>query len=123
MLLISAMAAPCAMAQTPPWKATWDESLAVAKKEGKVVVVGSPDPVMRQAIIPKFTARFGIGVEFIAGSSGQVVGRVRTERYSGIYAVDVFMAGAATTLHSLPAQMMLRPPEPHLLPPAVPHAP
>ena len=34
-----------------------------AKKEGKVVVAGSPDPVMRNDMIPKFTARFGIAVE------------------------------------------------------------
>src|SRR5262245_26623780 len=119
MLLISAMAAPCAMAQTPLWKTAWDESLAAAKKEGKVVVVGSPDPVMRQAIIPKFTARFGIPVEFIAGSSGQIVGRVRTERYSGIYAVDVFMAGAATTVNALHAEKMLDPLKPLLVLPEV----
>ena len=54
-----------------------------AKKEGKVVVAGSPDPVMRNDIIPKFTARFGIPVEFIAGRSSQIVSRVETERAAG----------------------------------------
>src|SRR4051794_40871203 len=99
--LISMVAAPCAMAQAQSWQTTWDETLAAAKKEGKVVVVGSPDPVMRQEIIPRFTKRFGISVEFIAGSSGQMVTRVRTERFSGIYSVDIFMAGAATTVNAL----------------------
>src|SRR5204862_3028460 len=42
---------------------SWEQTLAAAKKEGSVVVVGSPDPVMRSDIIPKFTARFGIPVE------------------------------------------------------------
>src|ERR1043166_1914259 len=118
-LLISVMVAPCAMAQTPRWKTMWDEHLAAAKKEGKVVVVGSPDPVMRQAIIPKFIARFGIPVEFIAGSSGQMVSRVRTERYSSIYSVDVFMAGAATTVNALYAEKMLDPLKPLLVLPEV----
>src|SRR6266508_1832391 len=71
-----------AFAQSADWQKTWDETLAAAKKEGKIVVVGSPDPVMRKEIIPKFTERFGITVEFIAGQSGQIAARVRTERLS-----------------------------------------
>ena len=62
----------------------WQEILNAAKKEGKVVVAGSPDPVMRNEIIPKFTARYGIPVEFIAGRSSQIVARVKTERSAGI---------------------------------------
>src|SRR5437868_5698149 len=35
-LLIAMTAAPGAMAQSSNWQKTWDETLAVAKKEGKV---------------------------------------------------------------------------------------
>ena len=62
-----------AMAQTVPSEKDWQSIVEAAKKEGKVVVAGSPDPVMRNQIIPKFTARFGIAVEFIAGRSSQIV--------------------------------------------------
>ena len=46
--LMSMMVATQALAQAPLWQKTWDETLAAAKKEGKVVVVGSPDPAMRR---------------------------------------------------------------------------
>ena len=58
---------PTAFAQQKGWEKDWNETLAAAKKEGRVAVAGSPDPVMRNDIIPKFTSRFGIQVEFIAG--------------------------------------------------------
>ncbi|MEA2976343.1 MAG: hypothetical protein QOF19_1863 [Alphaproteobacteria bacterium] len=118
-LLLSLAFAPCALAQSADWQKTWDETLAAAKKEGKVIVVGSPDPVMRNEIIPKFTARYGISVEFIAGSSGQVAGRVRTERASGIYSVDVYMSGASTTVNVLHAEKMLDALKPMLILPEV----
>src|SRR3954470_19312365 len=75
----------------------WEQTLAAAKKEGSVVVVGSPDPVMRSDIIPKFTARYGIPVEFLAGRSSEMAQRLRTERGAGIYSVDVFLSGPDTT--------------------------
>ena len=46
-LLLSVTFAASAAAQTSDWQKTWNETLAAAKKEGKVVIVGSPDPVMR----------------------------------------------------------------------------
>src|SRR5204863_3223155 len=95
--LMFAMLASGAMAQAPDWQKTWDATLAGAKREGKVVIAGSPDPVMRNEIIPKFTARFGIAVDFIAGRSGQLVERVKIERAAGIYAVDIYMSGPDTS--------------------------
>jgi ABC-type molybdate transport system substrate-binding protein len=68
------LVAPGLTAQPSAWQETWDETLAAAKKEGKVVVVGSPDPVMRNQITPLFQARHGIVVEFIAGSSTSLWG-------------------------------------------------
>jgi iron(III) transport system substrate-binding protein len=118
-LLMFLIFAPAAMAQSADWQKTWDEALVAAKKEGKVVIAGSPDPVMRNDIIPKFTARYGIQVEFIAGQSSQIAGRVRTERSSGIYSIDVFMAGASTSVNVLYAEKMLDPVKPLLLLPEV----
>jgi iron(III) transport system substrate-binding protein len=111
--------APAASAQTADWQKTWDETLAAAKKEGKVVVVGSPHPEMRNAIIPAFTARFGIAVDFIAGKSGENVERVRIERSSGIFAVDAFMVGSSTSINVLYADKMIDPLLPLLIRPEV----
>lgn len=120
LLLTALMLAPAAWAQSADWQKTWDETLAAAKKEGKVVVVGSPDPVMRNEIIPAFQARYGIQVEYIAtGSSSQTAGRVRTERSSGIYSVDVFMSGLGTTVNILYPEKIIDPLKPMLILPEV----
>lgn len=111
--------APACLAQTADWQKTWDETLAAARKEGKVVVVGSPHPEMRNEIIPKFTAKFGIAVDFVAGKSGENVERVRIERASGIFAADAFMVGASTSLNALHAEKMIAPLAPLLLSPEV----
>jgi len=97
----------------------WNEILSAAKKEGKVVVVGSPDPVMRNGIIPKFTARFGIPVEFIAGRSSEIVSRVQTERSAQIYSADVFLAGPDTTANELFGDKIIDPLKPLLVLPEV----
>jgi iron(III) transport system substrate-binding protein len=97
----------------------WKEIVAAGRKEGKVVVAGSPDPVMRNEIIPKFTARFGIPVEFVAGRSSQIVARARTERAAGIYSIDVFLAGPDTTANVLYAERLVDPLKPLLVLPEV----
>lgn len=108
-----------ASAQSKAGDKDWQSIVAAAKKEGKVVVAGSPDPVMRNEIIPKFTARFGIAVEFIAGRSSQIVSRVATERSSGIYNIDVYLAGPDTTANELHANKMIDPLRPLLAMPEV----
>jgi iron(III) transport system substrate-binding protein len=100
-------------------KDDWNEVLVAAKKEGKVVVVGSPDPVMRNSIIPKFAARFGIAVEFIAGRSSEIVSRLQTERSAQIYSVDVFLAGPDTTANELFGDKLIDPLKPLLVMPEV----
>jgi ABC-type Fe3+ transport system substrate-binding protein len=118
-LLVAMSIAPCALAQSPDWQKKWDETIAAAKKEGKVVIMGSPDPVMRKEIVPAFTARYGIPVEYIAGQSGPLAERVKMERSSGIYSVDVFMSGIGTTFYTLLAEKILDPIKPLMLRPDV----
>jgi iron(III) transport system substrate-binding protein len=118
-LLLALALAPAARAQTADWQKTWDETLAAAKKEGKVVVFGQPSPAMRNEIAPAFTARFGIPVELIVGQTSQLIGKVRTERASGIYAVDVFLSNGSTSVNVQYPEKMLDPLRPLLLLPEV----
>jgi iron(III) transport system substrate-binding protein len=97
----------------------WEQTLAAAKKEGSVIVVGSPDPVMRSDIIPKFSARYGIPVEFLAGRSSEIALRLRTERGAGIYSVDLFLSGPDTTATVYYPEKMLDPLKPLLVLPEV----
>ena len=106
-------------AQTKASDKDWAAVIDAAKKEGKVVVAGSPDPVMRNDVIPKFTARYGIPVEFMAGRSSEITGRVKTERTAGIYSVDVFLAGPDTTVTALYGDKLIDPLKPLLVMPEV----
>ena len=108
-----------AFAQTKASDKEWAPIVEAAKKEGKVVVAGSPDPVMRNDVIPKFTARFGIPVEFVAGRSSQIVSRVETERASGIYSIDLYLAGPDTSANELYGGKMIDPLKPLIVMPEV----
>ena len=108
-----------AAAQRKATDQEWKEIVAAGKKEGKVVVVGSPDPVMRNEVIPKFTARYGIPVEFVAGRSSEIVARLRNERAAGIYSVDVFLSGPDTTANTLYGEKFVDPVKPLLVLPEV----
>ena len=96
----------------------WNDSMAGAKKEGKVVVATSPDPVMRD-IAAKFKARFGITLEHLAGSSSQLAARLESERQAAINSVDVFLGGIQTVANVLYPQKMLDPLKPSLILPEV----
>lgn len=108
-----------AAAQTKSGDRDWLEVINGAKKEGKVVVAGSPDSVMRNDIIPKFTSRYGINVEFIAGRSSQIASRVEIERAAGIYSIDLYLAGQDTSANELYKNNMIDPLRPLLIMPEV----
>jgi iron(III) transport system substrate-binding protein len=111
--------ASSAFAQQKGWEKEWNETLAAAKKEGRVAVAGSPDPVMRNEVIPKFTSRFGILVEFIAGRASQYISKVQTERSAGIYSVDLFMTGVDSTVNTLYPEKLIDPLRPLMILPEV----
>jgi iron(III) transport system substrate-binding protein len=111
--------ATSAFAQQKGGEKEWNETLAAAKKEGKVAVAGSPDPVMRDGIIPKFTARFGIQVEFLGGRATQYITKFKTERAAGIHSVDIFMTGVNSTVNTLYAEKLIDPLRPLMILPEV----
>jgi len=114
------LASAClALAQPANWQKDWEQTLAAARKEGTVVVLGQPSPAMRNEILPKFTARYGIKVELIAGQSSTLVPKIRTERTAGIYSVDVYMSNGGTSISVLYAEKIIDPLKPLLVLPEV----
>jgi iron(III) transport system substrate-binding protein len=117
MILLVGLLGPV-YAQQKGWEKEWNEAMAGAKKDGKVVVATSPDPVMRE-IAAKFKSRFGITLEHLAGSSNQLAARLETERQAGIHSVDVFLGGVQTVANVLHSEKMLDPLKPQLILPEV----
>jgi len=118
-LLMLTMLAPRAMAQAPDWQKTWDETLAAARAEGKVVVAAPPDPQVRQSLPAAFKARFGITLEYLSARSTDSATKLRAERAAGLYTVDAVLAGVQTMATVLFREKMLDPLKPVLLLPEV----
>jgi iron(III) transport system substrate-binding protein len=106
-------------AQTPDAQKAWEETLAAAKKEGKLVVTGPPDSAVRQALPAAFKARYGITLEYLGGRSSEVAAKMRAERGAGVYTVDAMVGGAQTMINILYPEKMLDPIKPVLMLPEV----
>src|SRR5687767_14766989 len=104
-----------AAAQNGAWKSSWEETLAAAREEGKVVISGPPVPELRQALPAAFKARYGIAVEYIAARGGtEAAARMRAERQAGIYYFDVVFAGIQGMALVFHREKMLQPLKPAL---------
>jgi iron(III) transport system substrate-binding protein len=101
------------------WEKQWNQLIADARKEGKVVVFAPPDPVVRKALPAAFKERFGVTLEYIGGRSNESSARLRTERSAGIYSVDVTLSGIQTMATVFYREKMLDPLLPVLIHPDV----
>ncbi|HLH26191.1 MAG TPA: extracellular solute-binding protein [Chloroflexota bacterium] len=72
---------------------TWQELIAAARQEGKLVVASGPNPDMRVQLPAAFKDRFGIEIEYLGGRSSDLQTRLRGERASGVSSVDVIIGG------------------------------
>ena len=120
--LALALALTCAAAsQVSAQGATqaWDELVAAAKREGKVVVIGPPDSEVRKTLPPAFKSRFGITVDYIGGRTNEQVAKLRAERSAGLYSTDVAISGLQTTATVFYPEKMLAPIKPALILPEV----
>lgn len=97
----------------------WDDLVAAAKREGKVVVNGSPDPKARPALVNGFKNAFGIDVEYLGGNSSQLAARVQNERAAGEYTLDAGVSGSDTVYSSFLPNGWLDPLKPALVSPDV----
>jgi iron(III) transport system substrate-binding protein len=121
LLVLALVYAPAVLAQSDGgWQKNWDQTLAQAKKEGKVVVLGPPGDQIREAITRGFAKAFpGITIEFSGARGGELATRVKAERDAGIYSVDVLINGTSTANAYFKPMQALDPIEPALILPEV----
>lgn len=101
------------------WEKEWNETIAAAKKEGKVVVMGPTDAEIRNAISNGFSRRFGIPLEFMVGRSADVATRVSMERRAGHYTLDAVISGMGIMAPVIYPLKLLDPLKPALVLPEV----
>lgn len=117
--LLLACGATSVWAQEKGWESKWEQVLAAAKREGKVVVHGNPDPHVRRDLPAKFAARFGITVEYIGGRSAEAAPKIRNERSAGLYTTDAFISSIDAMATIFYEERWLDPIKPILLLPEV----
>lgn len=82
------------------WQQTWYETLAAAKKEGKLNIYGGMEPKVRDAWTGYFKEKYGIIVEHMAGGGSDVAQKLIEEHKAGIYYADQYIGGG-TTIYTL----------------------
>lgn len=95
--------------------ASWDELVAAAKKEGKLVVSGPPTPDSRSKLPAAFKEKFGIEMEYLGGNSSQLASRVASERDAGQYSLDASVGGADTMFDTFLKKKWIDPIKPVLV--------
>jgi iron(III) transport system substrate-binding protein len=108
-----------ALAQSGAAQQAWDDTVAAAKREGKVVVMGPPDSQVRKLLPEAFKARFGITMEYVTGRGTDTSNKLRAERAAGVYTADAVIAGIQTMSTVLYREKMLEPLRPQLALPDV----
>jgi iron(III) transport system substrate-binding protein len=108
-----------AQAPSADWEKQWNQLVAAAQKEGKVVVIAPPDPQVRKALPAAFKARYGITVDYLGGRSSETAARLRAERQAGLHTVDVALSGIQTMATIFYREKMLDPLKPVLIHPDI----
>ncbi|HLY64071.1 MAG TPA: hypothetical protein VKU60_00940, partial [Chloroflexota bacterium] len=76
--------------------------LAPAKKEGQVVLAGSPDESFRQTAAAAFQKSYGINLEYLPLAGAEVAARVQREAVAGKVSIDVMLGGSSALTTLLP---------------------
>ncbi len=93
----------------PAQEQDWNQLIEGARREGKVVVSGPPNPDVRRDLPARFKKRFGIPLESIGGRSSVLAGKLRVERRVGTFTVDVAISGTETAATIFYAEKMIEP--------------
>jgi iron(III) transport system substrate-binding protein len=98
----------------------WDQTVAAARQEGRVMVVGPPGDLVRKNVVEGFRKAFpDITLEWQGGRNAEMATKMEAERRAGVYSVDVFFGGTSTALKQVRPIGALDPLKPALLLPEV----
>ena len=116
---ILAMLWPLAASAQPEAPRSWDDLVAAAKIEGKVVVLGPASAELRRTLPEAFRARFGITMEYLGGRTSDQIVKIRAERQAGIYSADAVLSGIDSFSGVFYPEKLLAPLRPVLMLPEV----
>ncbi len=112
--------APAPVETRQDWQIQWDNTLAGAKKEGKVTLYaayGLADA--RDIFIETVRKKFGLDLEVTVARGPQLSAKLTTERNAGLYLADVYMGGQSDIVASIFPAKIPDPIEPGLILPEI----
>lgn len=113
----SGAASPAAAEWSDP---EWDELVAGAQREGRVVIAAGGEPSREyRPLLDVFSKKYGITAEMTTGNATDTVNRLLAERSSGIFTVDIGLIAHNTSHRRLVPAGALAPVEPLLVHPEV----
>jgi ABC-type Fe3+ transport system substrate-binding protein len=80
----------------PSQSQSWEQIVAAAKKEGKVVVAMSPSAELRKSMEEAFRKRYAIDIELSPGQGSSQVTKIVSESKAGIAYYDVMLSGTTS---------------------------
>ena len=96
----------------------WQQMLEAGRKEGSVIVAGSPLPSLRQAYSEQFPKDTGIELQYLAVPTAELTTRAEREAAAGRPSMDVLVSGGGE-LYTLLPKGLLEPTAPMLVMPEV----
>ncbi|MDP6559769.1 MAG: extracellular solute-binding protein [Candidatus Binatia bacterium] len=102
------------------WAAQWEEIVAAAKKEGKVVSSIPASAKLRKQLEKAFEDRFpGIDLETVSGRGSKAVRRIADEIKAGVHYFDAHIGGTSSMLTGLVKKKIAEPIEHYMVLPEV----
>lgn len=124
---VSEVSTPSSSPVTPKQEATdkftspekWDNIVALAKQEAKLMVYASGGPELREPFAKAFKQKYGIEVEFVVGRSAELLSRILRERERGLFITDIVIPGTGPIVTSFKPAGIVEPIPPILILPEV----
>ncbi len=82
------------------WQADWAKTLEQAKKEGSLVIFSTWPSEVRSAMTDYFKQKYGVGLEWVTGSGGELEQKIYAQRRAGLYQADMWLGGVGTPVNS-----------------------
>jgi hypothetical protein len=96
----------------------WEKTVAAAKQEGKVTILGPAGADIRDAFIQGFQKKYPeIQVDFSGMSGAQVAPKLLNELGAGLYRTDLVVSGTTTAIGSLIPANAVVPMQPFMIGP------
>src|SRR3990167_9142859 len=92
------------------WETEWDKTLASAKKEKQVVVMGGFGAALaREPFIHAMKEKYNIDLDITLGQVPVILQAIISQRRAGIYQNDIYLAGAISIVGEMLPRELLQP--------------